>query len=126
MIEVNIELTQDNLRLENLEANQATHILADHVFRFITVDEVLAYIKIWISRLRKGGLLHINDIDFIRIANNAICKNTTIPETNRILYNNRKSCLTLEDISDILKNLGLKIEEKRFCGIEYSITARRI
>lgn len=115
----------DNLLLENVETNQATEILIDLSLGKVPVDKVVEIIKLWITKLRKGGHLIINELDLQQLSKAVISKKNTIPQLNHLLYDSRISCLTLEDVSDILRNLGLRILKKSLVEFEYSVEAVR-
>lgn len=115
----------DNLLLDEVETNQATEILVDLSLGRVPVDQVVEIMKVWIKKLRKGGKLILNDLDIQQISKAVISKKNTIPQLNHLLYDGRVSCLTLEDVSDILRNLGLRILKKSLVEFEYSVEAIR-
>ena len=91
----------------------------------VPIDKVPEVMKHWATRLRKGAKLIINDLDLSQLSKAVISKKTSVLEINRLLYNGRLSCLTLEDVSTILSSLGLRIIRKSLVEFEYSVEAIR-
>lgn len=115
----------DDLLLQSVETNQCTELLVDLFLGRVPVDKVQEVIKHWVTRLRKGSKLIINDLDIQQLAKAVLSKKTPVQEINRLLYNGRVSCLTLDNIISILQSLGLRILRKSLVEFEYSVEAIR-
>lgn len=115
----------DDISLSNVETNQCTELVIDLALGRIPIDKIRGVMNNWISKLRYGAKIVINDLDILQLSKAVITKKTSVMEINKLLYNDRVSCLTLEDTCELIKSLGLNITRKSLVEFEYSVEAER-
>jgi hypothetical protein len=107
--------------------SECTNIVFDNILSKYPISELGPNIQLAIKKLRIGGLLLINDIDF-DILSYLYRKSPNIVELNNSMANfgGFKSFLTNDLISDIMKNYPeLKIIANNFNGIEFRLEFTR-
>lgn len=112
----------NNLNL--LSDNECEFILASDVLDEFQNQEIVSVIDALVKKLRVNGTLVIGGTD-IRI----FCKSITNGLINELdgssIVASKQSMTNMQNIIDILKNFGLKIQSSRIIGINYEITAVR-
>ena len=113
---------------EVCEAAQAIEILGDEILNYIPVKHLGQLIQHWRSKLRIGGRLILGGTDLIEMAKAIVTKQTNPYIANQVLFGidcDRVSCLTLDDIENLVRAQDLKIISKRLDGINFLIEAVR-
>ena len=89
---------------------------------FVQTNEVIIEAT---KKLRYGGKLLIEGTDLIEVMYALFRNVLTLENVQQLLFMGRYSCSTLEQMENLLKQLGLKIVKKRLFQYRYSITAER-
>jgi hypothetical protein len=103
--------------------SECTNIVFDNVLSKYPISELQSNIQLAITKLRIGGTLLINDIDFDMLVY-LYRKSPNIVDLNNSMANfgGFKSFLTNDLISEIMKNYPeLKIQSSSFTGIEFRL-----
>lgn len=123
-------------RIDNLEGivdeAECTEILAEDVMDFFPASRILDILKYYTSKLRHGGKIIIGGSDFQSVCKCIITKRLDAVEANKILYGTQNSTwefksgmISLDDLTDLLRGLGLKIIHKRLNNCKMCVEAVR-
>lgn len=126
-------ICQDFKNISNVaDIAECTELRCDNVLEYIPVDELLNVVTHWVSRLRHGGTIVLNSIDALAVAKAFMKNEINTIQFNHLLFgdsthpwNIKSSIITLYEIAEILKRLGLVINKKRINNFEISIEAIR-
>jgi hypothetical protein len=112
--------------------NECTEIVADNILQFIPHHEVIELLKYWRKKLRVDGVVKIGGIE-ARLVNFAFLNGElSLEKFNLLTFGQHNSSwdfhnglYTIDSITNILRQLGLKIVTKQIIGYNFVITARR-
>ncbi len=111
---------------------ECEEIRAINVLEFYSIHQVGLVLKHWISKLAHGGVLTIGCVD-IREISKALCNiDISIEDTNLFIHGLqrnpiefKRSSYTVTQISEVLKNKGLKILSKKVDNLQCIVKAVR-
>lgn len=112
----------NNLNL--LSDNECEFILAANVLDNFSIQEIPSVITSLINKLRINGTLVIGGTD-IRIFCKYIVNGLLSEIEGSDKISEKESMSNVQNIIDVIKNFGLKIQSSRIVGINYEITAIR-
>lgn len=113
--------------IDKYNNNTIEYVIIQDLMDYYPKDDAMVLISAIKDKLVVGGLLSIQSIDLKQL-----CIAVTFNEINTdlvkdILYPNKKSIRSINDIQILLKNLGFEIETKKFINIfEYYILAKKV
>jgi 2-succinyl-5-enolpyruvyl-6-hydroxy-3-cyclohexene-1-carboxylate synthase len=115
-----------------VDNGEASEIIAEDVIDYLGPDYVDKAINNWLSKLQHGGIIVIGGTDIRVVCKSYFLRQLNTVEVNNLLYGEqknvqqyKKSCLTIHEVCELLKSLGLKIILKRHDGFRYLIKAKR-
>lgn len=111
-----------------VEISECTEILADEVLDYISTKDTFVVVEYWSKLLRHGGKLIIGGTDLYEVSKAVVNQTLNIREANEILHGigvERINQMSILDLCEILKSVGLKIMSKRINGFQMVVTAVR-
>jgi hypothetical protein len=122
----------DDISLGTIEQASCTDILAMEIIDYSPLQRVYPLLASWTSKLRHGGQITITGTDYIEIARAIMYGKLNSGDVNKRLYGEQRQtwefktgCYTLSDITDSLRQLGLKIIKQRLNGFNFEVMATR-
>lgn len=113
-----------------VDDSECEEIICEFVTDYLPIQEVGPVIERWVKKLRKNGTITINCTDLRLLSKSMVYGSIDTLTANSLLFSPqppyKKSALRLNDVMDILTQLGLKVEKKGFDRYEISVTARRV
>lgn len=114
------------------ENNEAIEILAPNMLNYIHHTEVANFITSWVGKLRHGGKIILGGVDGYEIAKKYARKEINTMEYNTLAYGPAKSAwayylgtVSLNDITELLEHLGLKILKREVVGLQFIVVGVR-
>lgn len=119
--------------LEGLvEDAQCTEIIAEDILDYIASNDILNFLTYYVKKLRHKGKLIIGGTDLYSLCKAVVTKNLNVLLTNHLLHGEQThpwdfkyGQISLDDLVDLLKSLGLKILKKRVNGYKMVVEAER-
>lgn len=111
-----------------VETSECTEILADDILDFITAENTFPTLEYWSKLLRHGGSLIVGGTDLYEVSKAVTNQTLNIREANEILHGtgiDHINQMTIIDLCEILKSLGMKIVSKRINGFKMVVIAQR-
>jgi 2-succinyl-5-enolpyruvyl-6-hydroxy-3-cyclohexene-1-carboxylate synthase len=115
-----------------VDNGEASEIIAEDVIDYLGPDYVDKAINNWLSKLQHGGIIVIGGTDIRVVCKSYFLRQLNTVEVNNLIYGEqknvqkyKKSCLTIHEVCELLKSLGLKIILKRHDSFRYLIKAKR-
>lgn len=123
----------DFRNLENIVSNaECYEVLVDECIDYVRQDKLNQFVDYCISKLRKGGVIHISGTDIYEVSR--MFFNGEIGEQvfNSLLYGMgehpwsfKSGCHSLPTIRQLLESRGLKITNLSYDGVIFNVSARR-
>jgi hypothetical protein len=117
---------------EYIDDGEASEIILENILEYIPSEQILNFFKSLSAKLSHGGTCTIISKDIIILAEAFTRGEISIIDFNKILFGNkthawdfRISTITLADINDICKSLGLSILERKITGYDFIIKVQR-
>ena len=117
---------------EHVDAGEADEIVALDILDYFPTNTVDIVLNNWLTRLRHGGRLTMSVVDIREVARGVLAGNLSPNDYNELLYGKqeqpwqfKKSIYTLNQIAEVLANLGFKILSKRIQNLRAVITIER-
>lgn len=117
---------------DHLDIAECTELRSSDVLNYFESEKVDNILNNWISKIRKGGIISISEIDldkvykaFARNEINLTTFNTLVFGEQSRNWDFKKSILNMDVVCEALKAKGLEIIEKSFLNYNFIITARR-
>lgn len=113
--------------IDNYDNDSLEYILIQDLLDYYQKDDASILISTLKDKLKSGGNLSVQSVDIKQL-----CIAVTFDEISQdfvkdILYPNKKSIRSINDMQTILKNSGFEIEIKKYINIfEYYILAKKI
>lgn len=118
--------------LTELDAGEATEILADAVIEYLPRVPCEEIIKDWVSKLGHGGKISITFDDLHAVTRLFFLQRITFAECNFLLqgpmiepWQDKKINFTIPEVSKILESYGLKVITKELEGVKALVVAVR-
>ncbi len=111
-----------------IEESECTEILADDLLDYIPADEIMASLEYWVKLLRHGGKLIVGGTDLYEVSKAVSNQTLNIKEANEVLHGSgveRINQLSIVDLLELLKSLGLNIITRRINGFKMVVVAVR-
>ena len=111
-----------------VEESECKEILADDILDYVTAENTYATLEYFIKLLRHGGCLIVGGTDLYEVSKAVTNQTLNIREANEILHGinaDRVNQMSIIDLCEILKSLGLKIMSQRINGFKMVVTAVR-
>lgn len=111
-----------------VEISECTEILADEVLDFVSAEDTYPSLEYWSKLLRHGGSLIVGGTDLYEVSKAVVNQTLNIREANEVLHGvgvARINQMSIVDLCEILKSLGLIIISKRINGFKMVVTAER-
>ena len=111
-----------------VEISECKEILADEILDFISAKDTFVILEYWSKLLRHGGYLIVGGTDLYEVSKAVSNQTLNIREANEILHGidiKRINQMSIVDLCELLKSLGLKIMSKRINGFKMVVTAVR-
>jgi hypothetical protein len=115
-----------------INASECTDIYVEDVISHIKPGEIFKAVSNWASKLRHHGKITIVGTDLFVITKMYINGQLNTLEFNNLIYGKEdaswsfnSSQITLDEVSDLLKELGLEIISKSIEGTSFVIVGRR-
>lgn len=116
-----------SLKLNNLETlsdNQGEFILASDIIDEFPAQEIPNVIQSLIKKLRLNGTLVVGGTD-IRVFCKSLINSTLTESDASAMIQAKQSMLNMQNVLNIIQQLGLKLQASRIIGTHYEITAVR-
>lgn len=112
--------------IDTYDNNSLQNILYQDLCDYFTADDTQNILQKAYDKLSSGGTIHVQGTDLrqvsIAVTFNMIDENII----KNVLYPNKKSIHFLSDILSIMKNIGFKIQIKKYINVfEYYIKASK-
>lgn len=105
--------------------NEAREIIANHVLEYVPVQNVVDVFSYWVSRLAVGGRLVVSCVDCAEVAFRLRYETSPYEICNELLYAGRQSAHTVESISQLFQDGGLKVVWKMLNGLVAVVEGER-
>lgn len=122
--QLNGYLNTDSPTLEQVSHSEATEILAPHIINAIPFQDLGTLFEIFLSKLRKGGIIKIGGYDAIELGRGMLFETVSTVERNSLIGMSR-CFMTLEEVVEVMEHVGFKIKKKKLDGLYYLIEAER-
>lgn len=107
--------------LEDIYAGSTQEILCDKVFEK-TPHDILPSL---LSKIRHSGLIKLVGTELQEIARGLYTRSLSLQDANKLLYDGKVRCFSIEQVVELLQNSGFKISKKRLNNCEYFVEAVR-
>lgn len=122
----NINILKHSNFDDQVDNAEAIEILADGILNLVFPNDLSNTLSYWISKLRHGGKITFVFIDLYEISRAYFQHKLNINDATNLLYgNNNQNCISLLELSNFLKQAGLKIIKKRTANYKSVIVAKR-
>lgn len=115
--------------LDKAEANQ---IIVDDVLDYISHTSIYNAIANWVEKLRHGGVIIITGNDLKEVCRKSFTGEIDTGTLNQILFGAhdkawkfKSSCLTIDEVTNLLLNFGIKIKRREINGYRYVVEGIR-
>jgi len=112
--------------------SECEEILAPEVVDYIGAKELVSTITHWKSKLRHGGKLILGGTDIMEVARQVMMGRISVPDANTVLYGTQETlwsiksgCYSMNDVVGLVKEMGLRITNKRVDGTNFIVEAIR-
>ena len=121
--------------IKNLEVSQSscTEIICEDIMDFIPYNEFYKTIEHYVSKLRHNGRIVISGTDMEVVSKMYLNGELNTLEFNRVVHGEQNNAwsfklgqITIEETSEILIELGLKIQSKSINGMCFQIVGVRL
>lgn len=117
----------DNITvLSGISESSADEITAINVLQYIGINQLQLTIRLWISKLIKGGRLYIESTDSNMLGTLMAFNNIQVNEFNNLLYSQEDKYIALYNLTvlnDILSSENMQITQKGYNGYNFYIEA---
>ena len=110
--------------LTNVPDNSATDIYIENLDQ-IQHDFIEEFFTKLRSKVRKNGRILISGTELSILARNVLSNNLSSQEFNNIILSGKRGLHKVNDISNLLKKVGMLIEEVSISGNSYAIKSSR-
>ena len=114
------------------ENNECIEILAPNMLNYLHRTELVNFVSSWTGKLRHGGKIILGGVDGYEIAKKYSRKEINTEEYNTLLYGPAKcawgyylGAVSLNDITELLESLGLKIIKREIVGLQFIVIGVR-
>jgi hypothetical protein len=112
---------QDLSNLDNnVLDNECTEIFAPRILDYIPLEKTQTIIERWVKKMRHGGKIVLGGTDIYEVAKLIMTGTIDSKQTNIIIFGNqsgvwgvKRAAISLNDVCDLLIQLGLKNYKKR-------------
>ncbi len=115
-----------------VDAAEAEEIIALGILDYLPFGKVEEVVKHWISRLAHGGKLTVGTTDFLELSRLSHLRLISLDDFNRILHGEqrevwqfKKSSCSLNLLTELLVNNGLRILSKKLVGVDAVVIGER-
>lgn len=127
----NIQLTPQSYNFDQYcDSAELLELVAEDILEYFPLHETLNILRYFVSKIRHGGKLIVSGRDGYVIAKTLSNRDMNIQDANLALYGNPqlpiKSFISLNILSDLVSQLGLKVIHKRIDGVRALITTERV
>jgi hypothetical protein len=119
-----VEISQNQGSLKHLSDNECTFVLANDTLDQLDYNSAKGFVLEARQKLRLGGTLVVGGTDIRLLARNIINDSIGVEDANQIMFN-KKSCLDINTVTDLVSSVGLQIISTRISGVHYEVEARR-
>jgi hypothetical protein len=123
---------QNPIKLEGIDDGECQELIVDNVIEYVPSEQTLAFAKLVMAKLAHGGTATIIGQDLYMVTEAFIRGEIDIISFNKLIYgqknhawNFKLSGITLGDVNDICKSLGLNVLERRLDGYNFIIKVQR-
>lgn len=116
-----------------LDSAECTELIARDVLTYFDSNTIDLMLNNWISKIRKNGTIELSDIDINRVYKAFARGDLDILSMNRLLFGEqtkkwdlRKCGLTMDCISEMLRNKGFQVIETTYHNYNFVVKAKRI
>jgi len=92
-----------------------------HYIDYIPGQNLISVLQHYISKLRLKGTIIFTGTDLIELCKAVVTERTSTEDANVYFYQNKKCCIPLHKLCEILEALGLNIKKKKFEGLTYVV-----
>ena len=117
---------------ELLDKAEAEEIIADDVIDYFSHVQLYNIIQNWAEKLRHGGKLIITGNDLKELCRKNFLGEIDTGTFNLILFGQhdkawkfKGSCITIDEVTNLLLNFGLKIQRREINGYRYVVEGMR-
>lgn len=111
--------------IDNYKDGSINNILLQDILDYMPYDKVIPLVELCIKKLAIGGTISLQGVDLKQLASSITFNEIGLDIAKKILYNNKQSIHTMEDIIKILSAIGCNITSKKYINIfEYYIEAQ--
>lgn len=129
----NNKISFDPRNLDELLDNaEATHIIVDDVLDYLSHTQLFNSIQNWVGKLRHGGSIIITGNELKELCRKNFLGEIDTGTFNKILFGThdkawkfKSSCLTIDEVTNLLLNFGMKIKRREINGYRYIVEGIR-
>jgi len=89
------------------------------------IEQRDTFVQELVKKIRYGGKIIITGSDLYEVSRAAMNRNLTLEQITSLLYGGRYSISSIFDMVDMVRELGLKVINKRVDDFKYTIIAER-
>lgn len=113
-----------------VDDSEVEELWVDNVVDFIADYDIESYVGHWLSKLRKGGIIHIDSVDLYTVSLALASSSITGAYARHLLYGQRgqpprMSSYDMAELELVLVQRGMKILRKASNDFVFTITAQR-
>jgi hypothetical protein len=123
---------QNPIKFDNIDDGEALELILDNILEYIPSEQTLSFFKVLSNKLAHGGTATIVGKDLRLLTEAFVRGEIDIISFNRLIYGEKThawqfklSGITLGDVNDICKSIGLNILERRLDGYDFIIKIQR-
>lgn len=121
---VNEETIEDFLSLD-LES-ECTEVYGPDMMNYVPASYIVEFMKGCVRLLRRGGKLVLGGTDSLLVCKSYLRKELNTKELSDLVYaKNRCNFMTIEDLSGLMQELGLKVIKKKVKGVDMVVVGER-
>lgn len=113
--------------IDKYENGILEYVLIQDLLDYYNKDDANVLLSVIKDKLKSGGLLSVQSLDLKQLCIAATFDEISIDFIKNMLYPNKKSIRIMNDIINLLQNMGFEIETKKYINIfEYYILAKKV
>jgi hypothetical protein len=110
-------------KINEISDNELSYIFCDLCINKSTADSYKEDIKLWVSKLRKGGQINIVGVDLRCLCSEYLYSDDS--DAFNLIIKDCNGLFTYKDIRSVLEECGLKIDSINLNNVYYNIMAIR-
>lgn len=113
--------------IDKHENDTLEHVMIQDLLDYYHKDDANVLVSVIKDKLKSGGLLSIQSLDLRQLCIAATFDEISTDFIKDVLYPNKKSIRIINDITNLLQQMGFEIETKKYINIfEYYVLAKKI